>query len=290
MILSANNTITYGQTSRNYVEGAFEYGLIPSLGETELEKYTFSLYGQRELGLGDLGLTFNYFAYNFSFYNQGSLFGPTHSYELIHTVMPQIAYSHQLGTKWDISVSFDPLLSSNFKNGLRSEDLIINWTSSFSKKWGKGNFPTRLTLGIGRGILFGEPGLFPILSLQGKLTSKWEYAFGFPYSKVAYEINEKHSMSTKAVLSGIYANNSGTVAVSHIETLENTKLAYSEIDLGLEYNYHMSSGFIVLIRAGFSIANTLEILDPDTNPLFDFEANSSPYVTMGLKYSLHLTN
>ncbi|WP_282159760.1 DUF6268 family outer membrane beta-barrel protein [Ulvibacterium marinum] len=289
MIITAHRNPIYCQESQDYFEGVFEYGLIPSLGDTNLEKYVFSLNAIKNLNSGKLELGLDYLAHTFSFYNSSAILG-TDSYDKTHTVQPEIGYHQNFGSKWAISVSAAPMLSSNFKNGLNNEDFIFNWSALVSKKWGKGDFPVSLTMGLGRGIILGEPGLFPILSFQGKITPKWRYILGFPYSKVAYKIDEKHSLSSKAIVSGIYVNNSETVSVNGLDNLEHTKLTYNGIDLGLEYNYHMSSGFIAVIRTGFTMANNLKVLDSNDNPLFDFEINSSPYVVMGLKYSLNFTN
>ncbi|WP_422082221.1 DUF6268 family outer membrane beta-barrel protein [Ulvibacterium sp.] len=289
MILSAHNKVTYGQISENHVGGAFEYALIPSLGETNLEKYIFSIDASKNMNSAKLELGLDYSALTFSFYDHRVSLSMD-SYEKMHTLQPEIGYQQDFGKKWAMSVSLAPMLSSNFKNGPNSEDFIFNWSALVSKKWGKGDFPVSLTVGLGRGVVLGEPGLFPILSIKGKITPKWRYTLGFPYSRAVYEIDEKHSLGTKALVSGVYANNSETVTINGLENLANTKLTYSEIDLGLEYNYHMSSGFTTIIRVGFLIANNLEVLDNDNNPLFDFEANSSPYIAMGLKYSLNLIN
>ncbi len=289
MIITAHRNVIYCQEPQDHFEGLFEYGLIPSLGETNLEKYIFSINGLKNVNSGRLEFGLDYSALNFSFYNHSALLS-TDSYERIHTVQPEIGYHQDLGTKWAMSVSLAPMLSSNFKNEPSSEDFIFNWSASFSKKWQNGDFPHSLTIGLGKGIVFGEPGLFPLLSLEGKVAAKWKYALGFPYTEVTYTLNEQHSLTSKAVISGIYANNSETVMINDLENLGNTKLVYTGIDLGLEYNYRMSSGFITVIRAGFSTANHLEVLDSNDNPLFDFEINPSPYIVMGLKYSLNVTN
>ncbi|WP_425235618.1 DUF6268 family outer membrane beta-barrel protein [Ulvibacterium sp.] len=289
MIITAHRNPIYCQEPQNHFEGLFEYGLIPSLGDTNLEKYVFSLNAIKNLNSGKLQLGLDYLAHTFSFYNSSAAIG-TDSYDKTHTIQPEIGYYQNLGSNWAISVSLDPTLSSNFKNGPSSEDFIFNWSASFSKKWENGDFPLSLALGLGRGTFFGEPTLFPLLSLEGKIADKWKYILGFPYTEVTYIINEKHSLSSKAIMSGIYANNSETVSVNGLENLEHTKLAYSGIDLGLEYNYYMSSGFITIVRAGFSMANSLEIMDSEDNPILDLGADSSPYIVMGLKYSLNFTN
>lgn len=254
-----------------------------------MEKYIFSLDALKNLNSGKLELGLDYSALTFSFYNHSASLS-TDSYEKIHMVQPEIGYHQGLGSKWAMSISLAPMLSSNFKNGLSDEDVIINWSVSFSKKWQNGDFPHCLTIGFGRGTVFGEPSLFPLLSLEGKIAAKWKYVLGFPYTEITYTINEQNSLSSKATMSSIYANNSETVTINSLENLGNTKLAYTEVDLGLEYNYRMSSGCIAVIRAGFSTANHLEILDSNDNPLFDFEVDPSPYIVMGLKYSLNFTN
>lgn len=289
MIIIAHRNPIYCQEPQDHFEGLFEYGLIPSLGDTNLEKYVFSLNAIKNLNSGELELGLDYLAHTFSFYNSSATLG-TDSYDKTHTIQPEIGYHQNLGSKWALSISLTPTLSSNFANGPSSKDFIFNWSVSFSKKLGNGDFPLNLALGLGRGTLFGEPALFPLLSLEGKITPKWKYILGFPYTEVAYTINEQHSLSSKALVSGINVNNSETVSVNGIENLEHTKLAYSGIDLGLEYNYHMSSGFITIIRAGFSMANNLEIMDSEDNIILDLEADSSPYIVMGLKYSLNFTN
>ncbi len=289
MIITAHRNPIYCQVGQEPFEGLFEYGLIPSLGDVNLERYLFSLNALKKMNSGKLEFGLDYSALTFSFYDYNTSLS-TDSYENTHTFQTKIGYHQDLGKKWVMSISLSPMLSSNFKNGPNSEDFIFNWSTSFSKEWGNGGFPISLTVGLGRGVLFGEPGLFPILSLRGKMAPEWDYLIGFPYSAVSYKINGKQSLSTKAVVSGTYANNSETVIINGLEHLGNTKLAYSEIDLGLEYNYRMSSGFTTVVRAGFSTANSLEVLDNNDNPLFDFKVDPSPYIIMGLTYSLNVTN
>lgn len=286
-MISLLYNIGYGQFSDNAERGRFEYILAPSLGNTELRQYSLSISGELPIRSSTLELGISYDDYELSYYGRNTNFDVS-SYERIHTLGTYFHYRYYFNSEWSIDLSVAPTLSSNFKNGISGEDIVLNGMSVISRRTNTKRGFTKLIIGLGHGTLIGEPRLFPVVGFEHKVSSSWRYFIGFPKTGLDYSFNERHKLLLTVSVSGLYANNSQTVSYGNSMGLRDTKLRYNVLDLGVQHSFKLQPNLTTIVRAGYLPKNRLEILDNGNNLIYDFEPNGSAYIAMGLIFNLNI--
>lgn len=277
--------VMWGQSPSMEIAG-FEYSIIPSVGETSIEKYTARLNFGKKFTKGMLGFGVSYDNYNF-LYNNASIGIDAEPYKDMHSVKARLFYKHFINDSWSANIMFSPGLSSNFEGSLSSEDLQINSAATVSKSWKNDNKSSLLTFGVGYGTAFGEPRIIPVVSFRKTINAKWSYGLGVPRTHVNYQLNSRHKFSAAASFSGFFGNASSTVDFMDIGSLNDTKLQYNALNTSIEHNFKIMPNWTTVIRLGYSPWNELKVLDNENNKIYDFEADSSISITMGLKFNLN---
>ncbi len=267
--------------------GGFEYSIIPDLGDTSVEKYTLNLnLGKRFKKRGTFGVGVSYNYYDFMF-NNASLDFDAHSYENIHTIRARFFFKYFINTTWSANVMFAPIVSSNFEGGLSHEDVIISSAVTLSKSWSNEKTSSLFTFGIGYGIALGEPQLIPIVSFRKKVNETWSYFLGIPRTKLNYHFDQRHTLSTEASLNGLFSNISSSINFQELGSFTDTKLQYNSLDTSLNYVYQIQPNWTTVVKIGYSPWNQLKILDNENNEIYDFEPDSSLFISIGLKFNLN---
>ena len=286
-MISLSYNTGYGQFSDNTERSRFEYTLVPSLGNTELRHYSLSITGELPVKSSTLKLGISYNDYEFSYYGRGTDFDES-SYERIHTLGTSFFYRYYFSSEWSIDISVVPTISSNFKNGISGEDVVLNGISVISRRKNTKKGFSKLAIGLGHGTLIGEPRLYPVVSFEHKVNNSWRYFIGFPDTGVDLSFNERHKLLFRAYVSGLYANNSQMVSFGNSMSLRDTKLRHSVLDLGVQHTFRLQPNLTTVLKAGYLPMNRLEILDNGNNLIYDFEPDGSAYITMGLIFNLKI--
>ncbi len=266
--------------------GRFEYGIIPDMKDVDMKAYSISLRAGKRFKSTFVGLGLSYAKYDISLFNT-PISSDFSSYEQMHTVNLNLSVRKVLKNSWSLNLVASPTLSSNFAEGIGSEDFLFNSFLLASKRWKPKKGTTTFSFGLAYGTFLGEPGILPALSFTRKFNDSWSLSLGIPRTGVDYQIDERHAVSARASARGFYSNNSESVSFEGLGSLENTKLRYNTIDLGLEHRYKIQPNLTTITRIGYLPNNRLEIRDDDHNLIYDFQTGSALYFTMGLSFNLN---
>ncbi len=267
--------------------GGFEYSLNPNVGETNIERYMTNINFKKKFSKRSIiggGISYDY--YDFIF-NNASLDFNTQPYENIHNIKAKVFFKYAIDSTWFVNLIIAPSLASNLEGSLGNEDFILNSMATLSKKWQNETQLSSLTFGIGFGTFFGKPRLIPVVAFRKRIRTTWSYVLGFPQSKISYHMDLRHTVSARANFRGVFGNVSSTVNFPNEGTFENTKLQYNSLDTSLDYTYRIQPNWTTIIRVGYSPWNQLLILDDANNEVYDLKADSSIFISMGLKFNLN---
>ncbi len=285
LVIGAANVLWSQNPSKENVE--FEYGVMPNVGETNIEKYTLNLnLGKKFTKVGTIGFGVSYNAYDFMFNNASNVLDAS-AYENIHDLKLGVEYRYDINTSWSANLMFSPTISSSLSESISEEDLILSSWATLSKSWGNKNKQASLAFGVGYGPYFGKPQVIPIISFRKKINERWDYTLEVPRVNLSYRINERHEISSEGIFKGLFGNVSSEVDVPEVGSLQNTKLQYNSLDIGLKYKYRIQPNWTTVIKLGYSPWNQLTIFDEKNNKIYDFEASSSLFISMGLNYNLN---
>ncbi|MEW7291304.1 DUF6268 family outer membrane beta-barrel protein [Aquimarina sp. 2304DJ70-9] len=285
LVIGAANVLWSQNPSKEIV--GFEYGLMPNVGETSVEKYTVNFNFDKRLNESQtIGFGVSYNAYDFMF-NTASIGLDASAYENIHDIRLRIHYKYAITASWSANLMFSPTISSSLSESLSEEDLILSSMATLSKSWGDKNKQASLAFGVGYGPYFGKPQVIPVILFRKKINARWSYILGVPRAMISYHRDDRHKVSAEANINGFFGNVSSGVDFPELGSLQNTKLQYNSLDMALKYKYRIQPNWTTVIKMGYSLWNQLKILDNGNNEIYDFGASSSPFISMGLKYNLN---
>nr|WP_246615739.1 DUF6268 family outer membrane beta-barrel protein [Aquimarina litoralis] len=264
-----------------------EYGIIPNVGDTQIEKYAFNLNFGSQLGKNVFGFGFSYTLYDFLFKKDSFIDLDLTDYEKIQDIQLRLFYRYKINDSWSGNIIFSPSLSSNFKGNISGNDLLINSIVSISKRWGNYKKQAILRFGLSFGTGLGRPQLLPAISFRKTINQNWSYSIGIPETGIDYNFRERNTISIKATFDSLYGNASSSVTFPDSGSLTNTKLLYTSLNTGFQYNYRIQPNWTATINLGYTPWNQLRILDGDNNELYDIGSESSGYISMGLKFNLN---
>ncbi|MEM7086863.1 MAG: DUF6268 family outer membrane beta-barrel protein [Bacteroidota bacterium] len=265
----------------------FDYGLVPDMGENQLEKYNLYLMFGKPLKKGRLGFRADYSYANFQFENTNREVDVT-SYEKTHNLRLNVFYLRELSKSWALNITVTPSIVSNFDRPISEDDLLFTGFLSVAKTWGDTEKFSRFTFGLGYSAAFGKPQILPMLSFFKKINANWSYSIGLPMTGVFHKLNERNYISFLVRPDGLFANNPNEVYFAkQNEVITNTKLQFISIKTGFEYKYRIQPDFNLVFSAGFIPFNELKIVDHNAEELFDFNVNSTYYISTGVRFNLN---
>ncbi|WP_461444660.1 DUF6268 family outer membrane beta-barrel protein [Maribacter sp.] len=263
-----------------------EYGYLPELGNTELRTFKANINLAKPIGKSIIGFGLSYQNFGFSF-DEATNVIDLDGYGNMHAIRANLSFIRPLGNSWAVVASVGPSLMSNFGDGISSEDLVFNVLAATTKRWGDSDRNTMIMVGLIYGAQFGEPRVFPALSLRQKLNPHWSYSVGLPVTGLNYRINDRHRISVLASPEGLFANNSNPVAVEGNRSLSDTKLLFNGLNTRLAYTYRFTKFLAFSVEGGFIPISNLRILDNENQDIYDFEPDSGAYFKAGLKLVLN---
>ncbi|MEM6893894.1 MAG: DUF6268 family outer membrane beta-barrel protein [Bacteroidota bacterium] len=268
---------------------SIDYGVIPDLGGTEIERYQIGAMFGKRLGKGQFGIGVGYQYLDFTFDETTNLLDVS-SYAQMHIIGTNVSYVRPLKNNWGLIVMGGASIMSNLDDGITGEDFVFNTLIGANKRWGDHSKGSSLLFGLLYGTQFGEPTILPAVSFRQQLNERWSYSLGLPITGINFQFHPKHRLSALASPQGIFGNNSSEVAVDGNRILKDTKLQFNGINARLAYRYHFAKHIAFLTEVGFVPGATLKILDSDNEEVYDFEPGSGAYFNLGLRFVLNPQN
>ncbi|GAB5400135.1 MAG: hypothetical protein Aureis2KO_17200 [Aureisphaera sp.] len=263
-----------------------EFGLVPDLNGTSIE--TIGVQGNlmKPIKKGMFGVSIGYKQYKLS-YDEMPAVVSLHTYDKFQQIRTNLIYRRELKNNWGLMLSAGVNLTSNFEDGISTEDLVYTGIAAFTKRWGDWNRNTTLMFGALYGTQFGEPMVLPMISFSQRLNDQFSYSIGLPLTGLFYTIDKMHSISAYARPEGFFGNNSATVFVSDPgRFVTNSKLQYNIVKTGISYRYRFTKYLSATLDGGFIPLSTLKIVDEDVNDIYDFDPGSGAYFSVGIRLGM----
>lgn len=268
--------------------GGFEYGIIPSFGNTQITQYRTNFNFGTRIRKSFLGFGGQYNFREFIFSEPPST-ASFNDFKNMHEIRVNLFYMKPLSESWNFMVMASPSLSSNLKGGITEDDFIFNSMANVSKTWGENYKKSRLTFGIVFGTLLGRPQVFPLINYSKQFNSNSSITLGFPITSYQYTWKEKSTFSIYARPDGFFGNNTEEFWTG-TELLEETKIQLTSIRTGLDYRYRISPFFTTTVDVGFIPTGSMEILNGNNDTIYEFETNESLTINFGLRLNIERKN
>lgn len=283
MLLTAQNSPFSG----NGLElGRFEYNLLPSLGDTQLEKTTLSIGMGKMLKKSLLAFGLNYTKYDI-FFKGVKLGNMLDDFENIHTLRLNLIYRRPLKNNWSLNALISPMLSSTFSEDVSTDDFFYNTFLSTSKMWVKDDLKSNLTLGVGFGTLFGRPRFFPMVSYSKQLSLKTRYSIGLPITGFFHDFNEKNGVNFTISPEGLFANNASSILNTQNEKINNSRLQFNGLKLAMGYQLKFEENWITHFKLGYMPISNMEVIDLEDNTLYDINTNETIFLNIAVSFNLN---
>jgi len=268
---------------RNEAGVSIDYTVAPLSDDgIDFSKTSIKFSTPTKLKKGKLVNSFGVDYYKLSYVNNFSI--TTNELENIYQFNYSLRYTRLLTNKWALSGQAGTSLSSNLTNSIGIDDLNFRGGISAIKRGGTFDKPSMLMFGLNYSAISGKPRVLPTISYIKKVSEKFSFGIGFPHTYVKYNFNQKHSLKSLIWMNGFYGNLGNPIAIDG--TNEAEKASYRTISLGAEYNYSISNPLTLILKAGYSLNNSYELLDSENNTVYDFNSSSEPYFSIGLKFKL----
>ncbi len=266
-----------------------DYTVIPSLGDIQLDRQGVNLNFFKKLNSGGLrlGLAYSRSELTFKDADESHQFG---DFDNFHILRFNMSYIRPLAKNWSINISLAPTLSSNFKGALSTEDIIYTAFGTVGKQWITTNKRSSLRFGLAFGTQFGSPLLFPVLSYQKQVNEKLSYAIGLPVTGIFYTINKYNSINFRIRPEGAFVNNSNILRIAGDDRdFANTKLQLNAFSLSLGYDLQLDKHWVTTFSVGYIPTSNIEVLDDNNDVIYDFEADESISINIGLSFNINRT-
>ncbi|MBV7267748.1 DUF6268 family outer membrane beta-barrel protein [Winogradskyella luteola] len=266
--------------------GRFEYSLLPSLGDTQLEKTAVSLGMGKKINKSLLAVRLNYTKYDIYF--KDALFGNAlNDFENIHTIRLNLIYKRPLRNNWFLNALISPMLSSTFEGDISADDFFYNTFLSTSKVWTKNDLKSNLTVGIGFGTLFGRPRLFPLVSYSRQVSLNTKYSIGLPVTGLFHNIDKKSAINFTLSPEGFFANNSASILNAQGEEIANSRMQFNGLKIALGYQLKFEENWITHFKLGYMPISNMEVIDIEDDTLYDIDTNETIFLNIAVSFNLN---
>ncbi|WP_108868207.1 DUF6268 family outer membrane beta-barrel protein [Aquimarina aquimarini] len=266
----------------------FYLNYTPSITEDDTYKYQFS---NIRLGLPPVkahkvtfyttvGADYHHFNYDNPQFND--------TIDEFYNLNLSVLIRYRLSEKWSINALAMPHIISNLKNNLKADDLHINgilFMEKMFKKEQSSNFFS-VSLGVGYLTLAGKTTVNPVVNVMAKINDKLSFVAGIPNTYIQYDINSKHSLKVLGDLNDFSATINTPFYTTDNKTTQIKTAVSTKVSAGIEYNYWFYKNWGILARGVYSVYDEYKLWDNDDNTIYDFDSNSKPYITFGIRHRL----
>jgi len=264
---------------------AFNYEIYPSLNDVQIEEKTIAFNFSSLLNKPKInfGLSYTNNSIDFKDHDMYNDFG---SFEEVHSIQVYAQYKKDLIKNWRLDLTIAPYISSTINEKISTDDFVFSYKANFVKSWDNSGFPSYLKIGAGYGTLFGKPNFYPLISYEKHVNEKFKYEIGIPVTGAYYKLNEKSSFDFTAQPESIYANNASGFIVNNNDVLHNSKLEFKAVKLALGYKFHLDENWTTNFNVGY-LTNSELTIDNNDNKIYDFDANESLSLNVGISFNLN---
>lgn len=256
-------------------DGLFGYqkgGINLSLPPIAFNRLTF---------YSNIGLEYHHFSYK----NEATAF--SEEMEKFYSIQYSLLAKYQLSKNWSLNAVAMPRLVSNFTVGITMDNIQINGVAFIEKKFNSKNSNRYfyLTAGVGYLTLAGRTTMNPVVNFMGELNEHISFVIGIPNTYVKYNFNKKHSLRVLGTLNDFMAHINTPLYVDVAKTKKVDIAIFTEVSVGLEYNYWFTKSMGILLRGTHTVFSEFKLEDVHERSLYDFNATLKPYVTLGIKFN-----
>lgn len=202
--------------------------------------------------------------------------------ETIHSLEYTLGYTFLMKNKdWRFTAQLSPTLSSNLESKIIFDDLLWSGGILFIKTKNEPK-KSRLTLGLVYSQRAGIPAPIPFVTYFKQVNRQLNYTLGVPISKMKYFFNEKTSLEGFITFDGYYANLSNPILVNDKSA---EYISMSAIITGLGFDKHYGKRFNLFVKAGYTLTNSLRLVENRTDDVFDFNMSKSFTFRGGFKFN-----
>ena len=267
----------------------FEYILTPSLGDIQLEKTSFRLGFGKRMKSSALMFGLTYDKYNLTFSGTNLSVG-LDDFEDLHSLRLNLMFRKPMKNNWTLGASISPAISSTLLEPLSNKDFVFNSFVNLNKAWVKNELKSRLSFGLGFGTLFGSPRLFPIISYYKELSEKSSFNVGLPSTGYYHKINSRNSIEFTINPQGFFSNNSSSIIDSENGKINNSKIQFIGLNMGLGYNLKFEDNWVTRFKLGYSPLNSMEITNEEGKSIRDLETDQSIFLQVSISFNLNKRN
>ena len=195
-----------------------------------------------------------------------------------HTISYSLDYVQPLGSKWLLTLNFNPILASDFEESLSGEDLLFQGTAlaiNTKKKQFNYGFGFAYTTRFGRQLAI--PG-----GMLKYTTPRMNFELWFPDNLLLMlNTHKPFQYGLKAAIDGGLYNNNNNLLTSVNSIIDET--GYSRINIGPAIKVRLKNGININLDGGMAIARRLEFIDIDEE-IFDSSPDTGPFFRVGLSF------
>lgn len=210
----------------------------------------------------------------------------TSSFNKIHIIDFNLAYTFKWNKKWRFGVKFNPRIASTLTRSLTSDDYFMNGGVYFINKKTAGENAkrdSRLILGLTYNATTGLPFPLPFVSYFRKIDEHWAYTAGIPKSNVKYYFNEKSNMQVFTGLDGYLAHLQKPLMLNGKEA---EHISLSVAVSGLGYEYCFTKHLAAYIYTGYTLRLNNVIRSKNRDEIFKLDDINAFYLRSGLKFKI----
>ena len=258
--------------------------------------YTLSPAGSDDVQLEYIGLRLNFpmplkkgvLVHSLSYENMRSESSIGHwqheDLENYHGVNYALSYMYPINDSWRLITRAGIIASSNFVGSLSGDDLRFNGNAIAVNTKRDAETMRQWTFGLAYTAITGEARVIPVVRFYKKINASWSYALGFPETFVQYQFNTNSALKLGARMQGFYANLSHGIPSATGQTAQAASFRSGRI--GLEYSHKMDEIWTLVFRGDYALYNNYRLLDASDQEVYDYELDTQPYFSVGLKLNL----
>ncbi|WP_202702084.1 DUF6268 family outer membrane beta-barrel protein [Flavobacterium sp. UGB4466] len=183
--------------------------------------------------------------------------------------------SHDFSNTFNMSFSIVPTVNFQSSPGLDDTSLLgsLEMSQQFNSK-------ARLTIGISRSAVLGNPKFLPVVSFNYKFSNESSLLIGFPDSKISYSNNIRNTFNlTNSFNGNFYHLDEAKQAIDNA-----AKATLSQMTTAFEYERNVDKNWFLNFKAGYDFDKKYSRTDKDNHRVYDFNTGNSYVLGIGIKY------
>ena len=204
-----------------------------------------------------------------------------------------LGYTFKINDVWRFGVRAGTIAASNFEDGVKSDDFLVQAALYFIKDIDMEDQPgtmknKRLILGLRYSTTAGRPFPLPVINYNVRASEKWSYTLGVPKTNLKYYFNEKNILQSFVTLDGFYANiqDRRIFLNSNLDQQTIDNISNTVVLAGLGYEYYFTDHLLLYLYGGHTLINNLRLENEDMEEVYIINDTNSFYMRGGIKFKI----